>query len=417
MTLRIKSLECLACVLIAAAFVVPAGVFGAPPSSKATSEKQWTILVFWACDNSLEFTTDFCMNIWETALTSNKDVDIVAFVDIASVNGTWIYEISGGTRHVVATWPEMNSSDPAVLEKFVLYGMDKYPAQKTMLLISDHGYGWRGICQDQTNGDVLMPIGGIRTALSDVKTVKGKGVDLLAFDACNMATIEVAYELRGVVPYMVGSETTEPYDGLPYDMMITDMVANPTISAANLAKAIVHEYVLYYSSKWDYSHQMKYSQDFATMTAIDLSKMQPVGDAFQSFANALRPLMSDHMKQVNAARGYALLGTWTNMAGYEWMPDVYTFIDGLKSITGHPELASAIDSFELAFNGAILSEEHSDKYHDTVHGMNFWFPPSLAQYHLQGWTWAQQFIYEDSGLDLVQGNSPWVQCLMTYYGQ
>jgi hypothetical protein len=35
---------------------------------------------------------------------------------------------------------------------------------------------------------------------------------------------------------------------------------------------------------------------------------------------------------------------------------------------------------------------------------------------MKGWTWARQFIYEGSGLDLVDGNSPWVQCLMTYYG-
>ncbi len=413
--MRRRSIQCLVCVLIAAAFVVPAGVFGAPHGPKS-AEKQWTILVFWDADNSLEFTTDFCMNIWESALTSNKDVNIVAYVDILSVPGTTVYSIYGGDRHVVATWPELNSSDPAVLEKFVTFGMAKYPAQKTMLLISDHGYGWRGICQDETNGDVLMPIAGIRTALQDVKASTGKGVDLLAFDACNMATIEVAYELRGVVPYMVGSETTEPFDGLPYDMMITEMVNNPGISAADLSKVIVHDYVVYYSSKWDYPHQMTYSQDFATLAAVDLSMIQPVGDAFQNFAAVLKPLIADNMKEIEAARGYALIGTWTNMAGYEWMPDVYTFIDGLRSIKGHPELTSAIDSFELAFDAAVY-EEHSAKYHDTVHGLNFWFPPSLSQYHMQGWTWAQQFIYEDSGLDLVQGNSPWVQDLMAYYAQ
>jgi hypothetical protein len=412
---RFRSLRCLACVMIVAVFVVPAGVFGGKPVPNA-AEKQWTILIFWDSDNSLEFTTDFCMHLWETALTSDKDVSIVAFVDIKSVDGAWIYQISGGTSHVVKTWPEMNSSDPAVLETFVSWGMDNYPAQKTMLVMSDHGYGWRGVCEDETNGDVLMPMNGIRTALTDVKASTGKGVDLLAFDACNMATIEVAYELRGVVPYMVGSETTVPFDGLPYQMMITEMVAYPEISPADLATGIVHDYVLYYSSKWDYSHQVKYTQDFATMAAVDLSKMQPLGDAFQALANVLKPLIQDNMKKVEDARGYALLGMWSNMAGYEWMPDLYTFVDGLRAIKGHPELTSAIDSFEQAFSDAIIAEGHSAKYHDTVHGLNVWFPPSLSQYNMQGWSWARQFVYNDVGLDLVQGNSPWVQCLMTYYG-
>jgi hypothetical protein len=413
--LRRRNIQCLVCILIAAAFAVPAGAFGAPHGHKS-AEKQWTVLIFWDADNSLEFTTGFCMDIWESALTSNEDVNIVAYVDILSAPGTTVYSVYGGVSHVVATWPELNSSDPAVLERFVTFGMAKYPAEKTMLVMADHGYGWRGVCQDETNGDVLMPIEGIRTALQDVKISTGKGVDLLAFDACNMASIEVAYELRGVVPYMVGSETVVPFDGLPYDMMITELVNNPTISVADLSKAIVDDYVLYYSSQWDYSHMVTYTQDFATLAAVDLSLMQPVGDAFQNFANVLRPLIADHMKEIESARGYALIGTWTNMAGYEWAPDVYTFIDGLRTIKGHPELTSAIDSFEQASDAAIY-EDHSAKYHDTVHGLNFWFPPSLSQYHMKGWTWAQQFIYEDSGLDLVQGNSPWVQDLMAYYAE
>jgi len=413
--LRYRSVKFGVCLLLAVIIATPAMVFGGP-SQKGGSAKEWTIQIFWAADNNLEFTTEFCMQLWEKALTSNEDVNIIVFVDILSADGAWVYEIAGGTRKAVQTWPEMNSSDPAILEKFVSYGMKNYPSKKTMLLISDHGYGWRGICQDESNGDVLMPLDGIGSVLKDVKAKTGKGVDLLAFDACSMASLEGAYELRGAVPYIVASETMEPYDGLPYEMFITDMVTTPTISPRDLASNIVDEYVLYYSSKWDYPHQMTYSQDFATMAAVDTSKMGAVGDAFQNLAKVLKPLMSEHRKQIEAARGYALVGTWTNMAGYEWMPDVYTFVDGLKVIQGHQELTAAIDAFEDAFNVAVYAQANSDKYHDTVHGLNFWFPPSLAQYDMKGWTWARQFIYEGSGLDLVDGNSPWVQCLMTYYG-
>jgi hypothetical protein len=341
-------------------------------------------------------------------------VNIVVFLDIQSVDGTWVYKIGPGSRTVVAEWPEMNSSDPATLEKFVLYGMKEFPAKKTMLLISDHGYGWRGICQDETNGDVLMPADGIASALKDVNAITGRMVDIVAFDACNMASLEVAYELRDAARYMVASETMEPFDGLPYEMFITDMVKTPTISAADLSKNIVYEYVEYYSEKWAYPHQMTYSQDFATMAAFDLPRMDAVGAAFTELSQVLVPVIPDHMKQVDRARGYALIGTWTNMAGYEWMPDVYTFVEGLRDIPGHPELTAAIDAFEAAFDAAVLAQDNSDKYHDTVHGLNFWFPPSLSQYNMMGWTWARQFIYEGVGLDIVSESS-WVDCLMTYY--
>ena len=408
-----RSIKCLACVLIAAAFVVPAGVFG--DSSKEAAKKDWTIMIFWCADNNLEWTTEFCMNMWKAALTSDADVNIVVLLDIKSVDGTWIYALPDA-KNPVATWPEKNTSDPKVLEEFVNYCMANYPAEKDLLLISDHGYGWRGICQDETNGDVLMTPDGIGNALRNIKANNVKGIDLLAFDACNMASLELAYELRDAVPYMVASETMEPYDGLPYKMFISDMVTTPSISPRDLAAKIVDEYVLYYSSKKDYEHQVKYTQDFATIAAIDLGKMGAVGDAFNGLARVLKPIIPEHRKQVEAARGYSLVGTWTNMAGYEWMPDVYTFVEGLRAITGHPELTAAINAFEMAFDAAVYAQANSKKYHDTVHGLNFWFPPSFSQYNMKGYAWARQFIYEGSGLDLVDGNSPWVQCLMTYYG-
>jgi hypothetical protein len=80
--------------------------------------------------------------------------------------------------------------------------------------------------------------------------------------------------------------------------------------------------------------------------------------------------------------------------------------------------------FEMSFSGwssrglldalAVLAEDSSAKYHDTVHGLKFWFPPSLAQFNSNGWTWARQFVYCDVGLDIVSESS-WADCLMAYY--
>jgi hypothetical protein len=387
---------------------------GASPAKKASSEKEWTLLMYWDADNSLEFCTEFAMTTWEKALTSNTNVNIVVFTDLLSKDGIWIYDIEGGARKLVATWPEMNSSAPATLEKFVAYGMAKFPAKKTMLVLQDHGYGWRGICQDETNGDTLMPIDGVAKALENVKAAnRGNGVDILAFDACNMLTIETVYELRNAVPYVIGSETTVPFDGLPYDLFVTELVKAPWTSARQLGIDITHQYVEYYSSKWDYDHIMTYSQDFATFAAVDTSKVAALGAAFSDLTDVLLDMIPSHMKQVEAARGYALIGTWTNMAGYEWQPDMYVFFDGLKAIHD-PVLDAKIAVFQSAFNAAVIAHDNSEKYHESVQGLNIWFPPSLAQFNSQGYTWAKQFVYCDVGLDIVSESS-WADCLMAYY--
>jgi len=414
MSLRLSKLQCALCALIAVALALPIGVMGGGPGGKTSQVKEWTLMMYWDADNSLEFTTEFAMSTWEKSLSSNANVNIVALIDLKSVDGTWIYDFEGGARKLVATWPEMNTSDPLVLQKFVQFCMDKFPAKKTMLDLQDHGYSWRGILEDETNGDTLMSLHQIAKALTDIKTVnKGKGVDIISCDACNMASVEMAYELRNVAPIFLASETTVPYDGFPYQMFITKLMANPGMTPTELSTTIVHDYVTYYGSKWDYEHIYNYAQDFATMSAFDLSKTAAMGPAFAKMTALLEPLIQAHKKQVAAARGYALVGTWTNMASYEWGPDAWTFFDGLRGIDG--ALDVAISEWEATFSAALLAEDHSKKYGDSVHGLNINFPPSLAQYNSVSYPWEAQFVYTQVGLDLI-AESSWNDCLMAYYG-
>ncbi len=401
------------CVFVAVTMAIPASVLAGGP--KGGSGKEWTLMMYWDGDNSLEFTTEFAMSTWEKALQSNAKINIVALVDLKSVDGTWIYDIEGGARKLVATWPEMNTSSPATLQKFIQFCMDKFPAKKLMLDLQDHGYAWRGICQDETNGDVLMPIHGIAQALNAIKADnRGKGVDIVSCDACNMATIEVVYELRGVAPIYLASESTVPYDGFPYKMFIDQLELYPEMTPTELATNIVHDYVEYYSSKWDYDHIYNYQQGFATMSAFDLSKAQALGDAFIKMTDVLEPLVTaDNLKTIEGARGYSLIGTWTNMAGYEWTPDAWIFFHGLIGKLS-PQLDAAIADWEVAYEEAMIAEDHSARYHDSVKGINIHFPPSLAMYNCKGYLWERQFVYTDVGLDLV-AESSWNDCLMAYY--
>jgi hypothetical protein len=399
--------------VIAASIAVPAGVLGGPPAEIVDAEKEWTIAIYWDADNSLEYVTEFAMTTWESSLPSNANVNIVALIDLLSIDGIWVYEIVDGKRSMLEQWEEMNTADPATLEMFVEYSMTNFPSEKTMLVLQDHGYSWRGLLKDETNGYDLMSFDEVGNALRSVKTAMGKTIDLLALDACNMAHIEGMYELRDAVDYVIASEATMSDDGLPYKMLISDLVANPGLGPVVHATNLVHEYVLYYSSKWDYEHQFKCSQDFATMSAFDMHKIGAVGEAFTALTEVLEPIIPEHMKDIEEARGYALIGTWSNMAGWEWNPDLITFLEGLRTIEGHPELIDAIDEFEMAFDAACIAEDHSKKYRDTVHGLHIWFPPSLSMYNSNGYTWAKQFVYHDIGLDLV-AESSWYDCLMAY---
>ncbi len=118
-----------------------------------------------------------------------------------------------------------------------------------MLVIQDHGYSWRGVCMDETDGGGIMRIDPMAWAIrNSTETNDGVGVDILALDACSVATVEIAYELRDTLDYFAASQLFVPYDGLPYKMIVEALVAEPTMTPEEISYDMVDTYTEYYSS-------------------------------------------------------------------------------------------------------------------------------------------------------------------------
>jgi len=414
--MSLKHGKLLFCIVAVIAFAVPSASVVVPETAEAQTTddgKEWTLLMYWDADNNLEFCTEFAVETWVNALTSDAEVNLVAYVDILSEDGTWIYDIHDGVCETVQTWDELNSSDPATLERFLTYGLENYPAKKTMLVIQDHGYSWRGVCLDETDGGGIMLIDGMAQAIRDARAANdGIGVDLLALDACSVATMEIAYELRETVPWFAASQLVVPYDGLPYEMIVDALVAEPWTSPGDLAYDMVDMYMVYYSSTTLYEHIYPYDQDFVALSAFDMSLADELGTAFIKMTELLEPLVADNADVIKAAWDYSLVGKWANIGGWEYLPDAYSLFGGMMGID--KDLDDAILAFQAAFDAALVNEGNSWRFEDVPHGLNINFPPSLATYNSESWKWAKQFVYHDIGLDLVD-QSRWYQCLMEYY--
>jgi hypothetical protein len=79
-------------------------------------------------------------------------------------------------------------------------------------------------------------------------TNAGKYIDILAFDCCNMAAIEVVYQasLTGLVGMLVGSEETIPMNGFPYDLMLIPVALDPSRTREQVAVDMVEGWAQYY---------------------------------------------------------------------------------------------------------------------------------------------------------------------------
>ena len=76
-------------------------------------------------------------------------------------------------------------------------------------------------------------------------------VDVLAFDACLMQMAEVAYEVKDLADYVVGSEETEPGPGYPYDPFLAGLLGHASLKTTEIYIHVSTEQILRTRSPFD----------------------------------------------------------------------------------------------------------------------------------------------------------------------
>lgn len=272
---------------------------GAPPA--AAAKAPWLWLHYLAADNDLEQPAlDDLVEILEQQ--GAPGVRVLALVDRHAsgepeggyVNGpvgplpdftdTRLFELRGGKAELLATWDEANTGDPAVLERFVREGLARVPAERVALVLADHGMGWPGACSDEaSDGDSLtLPEihGALRSALGE-----GRRLDLLCFDACVMAMLEVADAMAPVARTLVASEELEPGTGYDYREVFRRLAATLPGDGPTLGRLLVDGYRDSYEKSAD-PEQRKEAKG-VTLSAIDLDQVAEASRAAHALGDAL----------------------------------------------------------------------------------------------------------------------------------
>ncbi len=152
---------------------------------------------------------------------------------------------------------EANSGDPATLVDFLTWGVDVAPAENYGLILWNHGDGIRGSNFDDSD---FATIGGrenlrIPELASALRSPAVPAIDVLAFDACLMGTIEVAASLRDVSEVFVAAQELVGFDGHDYTTLFDVLRVNPgRVTSEELATGFVRSFEDQYAgdySGWD----------------------------------------------------------------------------------------------------------------------------------------------------------------------
>jgi len=240
---------------------VLAAAGSARAAGASTPRAAWTIALYANGDNDLMYTWPrFTLPALELIPPSGA-VNVVAMLDKPKKDGAWLYRVSGPSVETVKHYTaERDFGSGATFRWFLEQIHARFPSDHLLVVGWDHGYGWHYFSKDSTSRDrILLPE--LRKAIADA----GVPIDILAFDACNMADAEVAYELAhtGLVDRLVASEDIVDVDGYPYDDMFAPLAYDPARAPDIVVADMLAGWQRYYGSRRNFN--------WVSLSAVDLA--------------------------------------------------------------------------------------------------------------------------------------------------
>ena len=272
------------------------------PSSQAyftvTFQKPNWLFMIWMCadndpENDLE---NFALSDLKEIENTNENVSVITFFD-GKANPDCVYFLDEfGEQKEIYTFDEDLDSGNHL---FLLGGMNLtfgvFESSNRALILWDHGDAWlydgdsmrsqyspKAICYDYTSENSIS-VAELRAVF---ESYTGPSVDLLAMDACLMGSIEVLYELKDVVDYVVASSFTESGNGYDYSFL---RQIDSNDSALDVGKKIVDTYKQFYDgSTWENLG--------LSLAVYDMNEVQSTAEYISSLGFELKYLMDDNLR-------------------------------------------------------------------------------------------------------------------------
>lgn len=394
-------------------------------SDMGNPDQTWLVMLYQDADDQI-LEQDIYLDLNESEKAGSSDrVTVVSQIDRFrggfGGDGNWTStrryllsqdgDLNRLNSELVQELGEVNMAAGESLIDFVSWAVRTYPADRFVLILSDHGMGWPGGWSDPTassNGANEAPLSarlqGDNLYLSELADaldyLQEQNVvttfDLIGLDACLMSQMEVYAALQPYASYAVASEETEPGLGWAYTAFLEELMANPGMSAADLASAIVETYIqqdqrivdataraeflrqgsqvggFFGAAQISAAQLASQLENNITLTAVDLSAFPELMTAFNQFVYLLQ---NEDQRAVASAKNYAQ--SFTSIFGREVPP---SYIDlghfsQLVAKNGKSAIQQPVGDLLSALERVIVAERHGAAKPGST-GIAIYFPNS-----------------------------------------
>lgn len=194
------------------------------------------------------------------------------------------------------TFDRLSMGDPENLTRFLTYAWENWPADEFDLILWDHGNGpVIGYGNDKLYGNDAITLPELGRALADSPFGPENRLAFLGFDACLMASVEVACYVKDYADYLVASQEKEP--GIGWNYAFLDRVG--LIPTEALCETIQDTY---FSAAEAYIAGKKNYHPDLTLSVTDLRRIAPLEEALDRFFAAAADEVSGEYNRLAAAR-------------------------------------------------------------------------------------------------------------------
>lgn len=377
------------------------------PTSMDAAKQTWLVMLYEDADDAvLEY--DLFIDVNEAEKVGSTDrVKIVVQLDRYNAafdgDGDWTTakrfyltqddDMDQIKSEEVADLGEVDMADPNTLVDFVSWAASTYPADKYVLIISDHGGGWTGIAWDpdppnpESELSDGMEINELDEALQKIQATTGvQKFELIGLDACLMGQLEVFAALAPYARYAVASEEVVPALGFAYSGFLGALEMNPAMSGADLAKAVVSTYIeqdqrvmdeKLRGRDWEGEVTTQEASDYeiaeTTISAVDLTTFTELNIALGNLVTAMAKI---DQGVVAAARTYThpFYNIFTDLYPPSFI-DLLHFAQMMQAKSDSAEVKQAADGLIAAVKQVIVAEKHGPGI-PAANGIAIYFPNS-----------------------------------------
>ena len=238
-----------------------------------------TVMVYMSANNNLASEAYANINQMEAGY-SDFGGKLIVYAKVFGQNPK-IYEIVHDetpqiVSKVLKDYPDHNASDPTTM-KMIFEDMERLGKAKSYAAILwSHATNWYPGNSKKAKVKSFGDDNGETMDVMDLKKALPRNLDYLVFDACSMGSVEVLYELKDIVPYVLASPTEVISVGLPYDKIIAHFFDK------NVEKGLKGAAQLYF----DFYNNQKGLLRSASYSLIDMREMSNLAKAMESVIGA-----------------------------------------------------------------------------------------------------------------------------------